>query len=596
MLQSTEDIYPAQPNCQPTTDIDWRKLRDRAEGLDNLGDNPEHDTRSADQKILDSIKDFMGEDWNGNETVYTEGQLVPSKRVRHVEGTDDEAERAMIAEMFATVDARSKQEWRDSGSTLSHEAWVRQQFEIHEADKRRLRDIEVRRREEATRRFYENQKHAPATGVHTNGHASAVKSPSLGNSVPQATSGGEDDTSEEQQSPKATDSVISSPKQEDEPELQTKSLGRPEKRSWCYFDEYLELPDRVYWDDNGDHGFLIKMPGGSIMLVTGRWGSHKTNIVSKMVLDAVLDKGARALYIACEGQYLFGRERMPAFCEARGVNVRDLRDRFHFGDNGIVLTNKQSVAQVIEDNRDFRPNIVMIDTLTQATPGIDSNNKEMGDVLSNSGPVAAIRKEFNALVIVLAHPPKSAKITDGGDISGHGSIVGNTDTLAVTRYDKEKRIVTLTMERNKNGPEGLELWFNIPEYGFPVPEQLAEDPFAGKEEVEKRRDHDQEQAAMIRGILLLKVAADFDSGFSNKQMAELLYDRESWIDAKLPKIVDGVAVSREEWVQSKAKELSNVQQRKMQNGSPYSGLVQSQIKGKLTVRKWCWDGRMIEKG
>lgn len=503
MLQSTEDIYPPQPNCQPTTDIDWRKLRDRAEGSDNLGDNPEHDTRSAYQKIYDSIKDFMGEDWNGNETVYPEGELVSNKRVRHVEGPDDEAERA-------------------------------------------------------------------------------TKSPSLGNSVLQTTSGGEDDRPEERQDGK--------------PELQTQSVGQPEKRSWCYFDEYLELPDREYWDDNGEHGFLIKMPGGSIMLVTGRWGSHKTNIVSKMVLDAVLDKGARALYIACEGQYLFGRERMPAFCEARGVNVRDLRDRFHFGDNGIVLTNKQSVAQVIEDNREFRPNIVMIDTLTQATPGIDSNNKEMGDILSNSGPVAAIRKAFNALVIVLAHPPKSAKITDGGDISGHGSIVGNTDTLAVTRYDKDKRIVTLTMERNKNGPEGLVLWFNIPEHGFPVPEQLADDPFAGQEEVEKRRDHDHEQAAMIRGILLLKMAGDFDSGFTNSQMAELLYDREPWIDTKLPKVgPDGVAVSRDEWVQSKAKELSNVQQRKMQNGSPYSGLVQSQIKGKLTVRKWCWDGRISEK-
>jgi hypothetical protein len=305
MLQSTEGIYSPQPNCQPTTDIDWRKLRDRAEGLDNLGDDPEHDTRSANQKILDSIKDLMGEDWNGNETVYPEGELVPNKRVRHLERPDDEAEQTMIAESFATVDARHNQEWHDSGSSLSYEAWVRQQFEIEEARKRRLRDIEVRRREEATRRFYENQKHAPPTGVHINDHGSVVKSPSLGNPVPQATSGGEDDTPEEQQYGK--------------PELQTKSVGQPEKRSWCYFDEYLELPDREYWDDNGEHGFLIKMPGGSIMLVTGRWGSHKTNIVSKMVLDAVLDKGARALYIACEGQYLYGRERMPAFCEARGV-------------------------------------------------------------------------------------------------------------------------------------------------------------------------------------------------------------------------------------------------------------------------------------
>ena len=124
-----------------------------------------------------------------------------------------------------------------------------------------------------------------------------------------------------------------SKEQSEPPNKPDGSDGSPSrKRTWCYFDEYLDLPDRQYWDDNGEHGFLINLPGGSIMLLTGRWGSHKTNVISKMVLDAVLDKGARALYIACEGQYLYGRERMPEFCRSRGISVRDLRGRFHFGD------------------------------------------------------------------------------------------------------------------------------------------------------------------------------------------------------------------------------------------------------------------------
>ena len=354
-------------------------------------------------------------------------------------------------------------------------------------------------------------------------------------------------------------------------------------------DEYLDLLDRQYWDDNGEHDFLINMPGGSIMLVTGRWGSHKTNIISKMVLDAVLDKGARALYIACEGQFLYGRERMPEFCRARGIDVRDLRGRFHFGNEGIVLTDQQSVAQVIEDNREFMPNIVIIDTLTQATPGIDSNNKEMGDILGNTGPVATIKKVFNALVIVLAHPPKSAKIGDAADISGHGSIVGNTDTLAVTRYDRDKRIVTLTMERNKNGPEGLQIWFNIPEFGFPVPEQLMEDPFVGQDEVKQKGDYHQEHASLIRGICFLKVASpdDWESMFTNRQMAQLLWDKE-WEHPQCPK----AGADQDTWVTAKEKELSNIQSRKLQDGSPYSGLVYSQDKGKMTFRRWGYGGEV----
>jgi hypothetical protein len=141
---------------------------------------------------------------------------------------------------------------------------------------------------------------------------------------------------------------------------------------------------------------------------------------------------------------------------------------------GINLTNAKNVQELIDGNRDFDPDIIVIDTLTQATPNIESNAKEMGDILGSNGAVGKIRKALNCLVVVLCHPPKSFNSrSDGYDISGHGSIIGNTDMILRVVYDKDTRIVAVRCMRNKDGPEDHEIWFKIPAEGIPVPEQIA---------------------------------------------------------------------------------------------------------------------------
>jgi hypothetical protein len=131
---------------------------------------------------------------------------------------------------------------------------------------------------------------------------------------------------------------------------------------------------------------------------------------------------------------------------------------------------------------------------------------------------------------------------------GHGSIIGNTDAIVGSLYDKKLRVVTWEMKRNKNGPEGLVLWFAIPEYGFPVPEQLAEDPFLDEQDAQQKRDYDKEQAAVIRGILALAVAYDYDTGFTNHQMAEALWKLPCCDDPNKPKTGD-----KDAWIRAKEK-------------------------------------------
>src|SRR5207244_559657 len=91
----------------------------------------------------------------------------------------------------------------------------------------------------------------------------------------------------------------------------------PKRRYRVYFDEYLNLPDSVYWD-SGD--LLPRKPGGTVCLIGGLRGSHKTNVTVSLTMDAVMLKQAKAVYVACEGQYGLGKMRVPAHCREWAID------------------------------------------------------------------------------------------------------------------------------------------------------------------------------------------------------------------------------------------------------------------------------------
>ena len=85
-------------------------------------------------------------------------------------------------------------------------------------------------------------------------------------------------------------------------------------------DEYEALPELRFWDEDNT---LPRCPDGCIAIMYGEFGSHKTNTVLAMVLDAVLEESARVCYAAGEGAHGVGKHRIPAHCRARGITTRD---------------------------------------------------------------------------------------------------------------------------------------------------------------------------------------------------------------------------------------------------------------------------------
>src|SRR6185437_12794624 len=136
------------------------------------------------------------------------------------------------------------------------------------------------------------------------------------------------------------------------------------------FKKYRTIPEKEFWDAAKT---LPKMPGGAVAIIYGEFGSHKTNTVLTVVLDAVLERGARAIYAAGEGAYGLGKDRIPAHCKARGIEVEALDDRLHGVDEVPLFASPEQVNEFIAEQKAFKPNIVVLDTFSKAIAGEDEN-------------------------------------------------------------------------------------------------------------------------------------------------------------------------------------------------------------------------------
>jgi hypothetical protein len=283
-----------------------------------------------------------------------------------------------------------------------------------------------------------------------------------------------------------------------------------------FFDEYLDLPEIQYWDDDK---LMPRLTGGYTIFVNGARGSNKTGVATIMTMDAVLKHGAKAVYIACEGRQFYGQVRMPAYCDAYNITVRDLRERFVFMDQGINLTEllKPGLTEkLIAGLSGFAPDIVIIDTYGAATPGVGWTDKMLGDILGPFGPIAKIRKAFDCIVLLVSHPPAGNERR----VAGVDAQVNNTDELLLVSYD-HKGTITVEVERYKDGQEGRKLYYQVDPNSVPVPRRIE----APIEEDEhnlglQKRNLDRDLACQIRYNLAEAKFDNPDANFSSMELAK----------------------------------------------------------------------------
>ena len=146
----------------------------------------------------------------------------------------------------------------------------------------------------------------------------------------------------------------------------------------------------------------------------------------------------------------------------------------------------------------------------------------MGDLLGNTGPVMKIRRTFDCVVIVLAHPPEA----NPRKVLGHSSQTNNTEMVLLVECDKENDPTLITAEviRSKDGPEGVELFYRVDPTTVPVPQRIEKpDEHAPEHKLGRQpEDPDMIFACVIRHKLAERDHTTFDTGLANRQLAELL--------------------------------------------------------------------------
>ena len=145
------------------------------------------------------------------------------------------------------------------------------------------------------------------------------------------------------------------------------SAGEPDRARSKYAghkpSELADKPRPTFWDADKT---MPRAPEGNRILAVGKYSSHKTNLVLAKVLDAIRDHGARVVYCAGEAFEGVGRDRIPAQCAVRGIKAADLDDKLAVVAVCPRLTDPEEVDAFIEAHKAFRPDIVIIDTMSEA--------------------------------------------------------------------------------------------------------------------------------------------------------------------------------------------------------------------------------------
>jgi hypothetical protein len=215
--------------------------------------------------------------------------------------------------------------------------------------------------------------------------------------------------------------------------------------------------DPEFWDPK-----TKMIPRGGIVLVYGQSSSHKTNITLTLLFD-MMENGARNIYAAGEGSRGVKKYRIPAHVSFRGVDFNAI-DRLAVVSAVPLLQNGGDVREFIDMIKDFKPDIVVIDTLATATAGLDENNSVFSALLTDNGAVGTIRSELGCTLIIVAHEGKNAE----RGARGHSGLSGNVDAAINVVF--KNGIIEAHVTKMRDGQDNFSMFAKIVYVaGVPVP-------------------------------------------------------------------------------------------------------------------------------
>ena len=260
------------------------------------------------------------------------------------------------------------------------------------------------------------------------------------------------------------------------------------------------------------------LPAEGTACIFGRSGTGKTFLAIDLMLAITrgLDQwfGYRVMqspvvYLALEGAQGV-RDRLDAYRMYNACSIPDnfkiLHDRFSLSS----VADQDALVEAVQGCGLESP-VVVIDTLTRSTPGLDLNGpKDMGTVID---AIDGIQRRLGGLVISIYHSTiKGAGGVDATEM-GHSSLRGSLDASIVVWDDQETGTKHWSTRKVKDAASGADHTFCLEtievrknQWGNPKTScavlPMVEPPFASKpvnEEMELRGLADQLENHIVSG-------------------------------------------------------------------------------------------------
>ena len=217
-------------------------------------------------------------------------------------------------------------------------------------------------------------------------------------------------------------------------------------------------PPATFWDKDET---LPRSPDGNVVMDYAGYAQHKTNVVVVECLEAVRDHGAKVLFCAGEAAHQFETERLPAACQAIGMDIEILTGSFWVAPICPDLRDPADVAGLFQwaASQGIEPSIVVVDTLAEATVGAEENSqKDVGPIMRQSYRIA---KHWKALVRLIHHKTKSARPGEGGPRGG-GGFAGGLDGMRECIYHEKDGTVEIWAEKVKGARAHFSIYRGTP--------------------------------------------------------------------------------------------------------------------------------------
>jgi hypothetical protein len=207
-------------------------------------------------------------------------------------------------------------------------------------------------------------------------------------------------------------------------------------------------------NDLPEPSWLIEgiLAANAVVVLYGASAIGKTFVALSMALSVAAGhpwcgkptKSGSVLYVAAEG--VFGLKlRVQAYQGRHRIDAKDIR---YLGE-GFDLRQAADIKQLVAilEAADFRPNLVVLDTLARLIPGADENSAQ--DIGKAIWGIDELKHKFSATVLVVHHTGK-----DGGSERGSSALRCAVETMIkCSAKPSDPHIVFLDCDKMKDAKE-----------------------------------------------------------------------------------------------------------------------------------------------